>query len=43
VELYCTHPDIAGILEIYAKRGIPPKTEAASFLAEMFEPFSIGK
>jgi alcohol dehydrogenase class IV len=42
VELYCTHPDIASILEIYAKRGIPSKAEAADFLAEMFEPFSIG-
>lgn len=41
VETYCTHPDIVGILELFAKRGVPSRAEATRFFEEMFEPFSL--
>jgi alcohol dehydrogenase len=41
VALYCTHPDITEILELFAKRGVPSEAEATEFFEEMFEPFSL--
>jgi len=42
-KLYCTHPYITVILELFAKRGVPSEAEASRFFDEMFEPFSLGK
>jgi alcohol dehydrogenase len=39
VHLYCTHPEITGILDQYAWRGVPSEAEATLFWTEMFEPF----
>ena len=38
VELYCTHPDIVEILDLFSKRGIPSQAEATRFIGKMFEP-----
>lgn len=40
-KLYCTHPAITTMLELFAKRGVPSEAEASRFLEEMFEPFCI--
>ena len=37
VHLYCTHPNITGILELFAKRGIPSEAEATAFFHDMFK------
>ncbi len=41
--LYVTHPGATGLLELFAKRGIPAEEEACRFFDEMFEPFFIAE
>lgn len=38
---YVTHPAITGMLELFARRGVPSEAEATRFLGEMFEPLDI--
>jgi alcohol dehydrogenase class IV len=40
-KLYCTHPAITSMLQLFAKRGVPSEAEASRFFEEMFEPFYI--
>ena len=41
VNVYCNHPDITEIIELFSKLGIQSEAEATEFWAEMFEPFSL--
>lgn len=38
---YVTHPAITGMLDLFARRGVPSEAEATRFLGEMFEPLDI--
>lgn len=41
VNVYCNHPDITEIIELFSKLGTQSEAEATNFWAEMFEPFSL--
>ena len=41
VNVYCNHPDITEIIELFSKLGTQSESEATKFWAEMFEPFSL--
>ena len=41
VNVYCNHPDITEIIELFSKLGTQSEAETTKFWAEMFEPFSL--